>query len=71
MTIEFENYGRFYLILLCGDHHNIIYDEQPYSFRECARFIDYKMGQDSNVVGGVICNFDTGEVASVINKDND
>lgn len=69
MTIEFEDYGRFYLTLLCKDCPNITYDEHPYSFRECARFIDYKMEQDSEVIGGVICDFDTGEIVATFKPD--
>ena len=69
MIIEFEDYGRFYLTLICKDCPNITYDKHPYSFRECARFIDYKMEQDSEVIGGIICDFDTGEIVATFKPD--
>lgn len=70
MTIKFEDYGRFYLTLLCKEYPNITYDGHPYSFRECARFIAYKMEQDSEVIGGVICDFETGEVVATFKPDD-
>lgn len=70
MTIEFEDYGRFFLSLLTSDGLSTTFCDSPYSFGECARFINYKMEQNPDVIGGIICDFDTGEIVATFKSDD-
>ena len=72
MTIEFENYGRFYPTLIFLDEAISYRFEEcsPYSLKECTDFIDYKMRQNPDIEGGVICDWDTGEVVATIKPDS-
>lgn len=72
MTINFENYGRFYATLIFEDSLLSYRNENtPHSLKECADFIEYKMEQNPEVVSGIICDFDTGEVVADIKREED
>ena len=71
MTIEFENYGRFYPTLIFADEAISYRFEEcpPCSLKRCTDFIDYKMKQIPDIESGVICDWDTGEVVATIKRD--
>jgi len=73
MTIKFENYGRFYCSLAYVNNDVIDYrnESAPHNLRECADFIEYKMEQDSHIILGIICDWDTGEVVATIEREDE
>lgn len=73
MTIKFENYGHFYCSLAYSNNNVIDLrdDAMPHDLRECTDFIEYKMGQDTTIVLGIICDWDTGEVVATIERENE
>ena len=73
MTINFENYGRFYCSLAYVNNDVIDYrnESAPHSLRECADFIEYKMEQDSHIILGIICDWDTGYVVATIERESE
>lgn len=69
MTIDFENYGDFYVTLIYDDGTGLDFvAPKPYTLKQCMSFIEYKMKQDPSVSYGVISNYDNGEVAVTVSK---
>ena len=73
MTINFENYGRFYcsFAYVNNDVIDLRDPVSPHSLKECAEFITYKMEQDTSIILGIICNWDTGEVVASVERENE
>jgi len=71
MIIKFENYGHFYCSLAYTNNEVIDYrnESMPHDLRECADFIEYKMEQNSRIMLGIICDWDTGEVVATIERE--
>lgn len=64
MTVEFENYGHFYCSLSYTNNDVIeCYDGYwPRSLKECAEYLKRNMDNDSHIILGMICDWETGEV---------
>lgn len=73
MTINFENYGRFYCTLSYVDNTVIDYrnERTPHTLAEVMEFIHYHMTRDMRIILGIVCDWDTGEIVATIERDND
>ena len=73
MKIEFENYGRFYCSLAYVNNDVIDYRNplSPHTLKECTSFIENRMSFCDNVILGIICDWDTGEVVATIENERE
>ena len=71
MTINFENYGGFYINLyyldVCINYSN----NKPYTLKEATDFIEYKMGEDLSILSANIYDAETGEIVATVERDNE
>lgn len=71
MTINFENYGKFFA---CVHTPNAVISYEcanGYTLRECADFIEYKMDEDEDIYGADICDNETGEIILTIRREDE
>ena len=73
MTINFENYGRFYCALSYVDNTVVDYrnDNTPHSLAEVMEFVEYHMSRDLRIILGSVWDWDTGECVATIEREND
>lgn len=73
MTINFENYGNFYVGLNYVDGTDLAFGSttKPVNFKEAVDFIESKVKEDLTIVDAFICDAYTGEVVATIEKENE
>ena len=73
MTINFENYGRFYCALSYVDGVTVDFrnDNSPHTLAEVADFIELHMDRDMRCTLGIVCDWDTGEIVATIKRENE
>ena len=73
MTINFENYGNFYVGLNYVDGTNLAFGSttKPVNFKEAVDFIESKVKEDLTIVDAFICDAYTGEVVATIERENE
>lgn len=73
MTINFENYGNFYVGLNYVDGTDLAFGSttKPVNFKEAVDFIESKVKEDLTIVDAFICDAYTGEVVATIERENE
>lgn len=73
MTINFENYGNFYVGLNYADGTDLAFGSttKPVNFKEAVDFIESKVKEDLTIVDAFICDAYTGEVVATIERENE
>lgn len=73
MTINFENYGNFYVGLNYADGTDLAFGSttKPVNFKEAVDFIESKVNDDLTIVDAFICDAYTGEVVATIERENE
>jgi len=73
MTINFENYGNFYVGLNYADGTDLAFGSttKPVNFKEAVDFIESKVREDLTIVDAFICDAYTGEVVATIERENE
>ena len=73
MTINFENYGNFYVGLNYADGTDLAFGSttKPVNFKEAIDFIESKVKEDLTIVDAFICDAYTGEVVATIERENE
>lgn len=73
MTINFENYGNFYVGLNYVDGTDLAFGSttKPINFKEAIDFIESKVNEDLTIVDAFICDAYTGEVVATIERENE
>ena len=73
MTINFENYGNFYVGLNYADGTDLAFGSttKPVNFKEAVDFIESKVNDDLTIVDAFICDAYTGEVVATIKRENE
>ena len=66
MTIEFENYGRFYPALSYNTNEVIEHIQRANTLKRTMDFIERAMLNDGNIILGTICDAETGEVVATV-----
>ena len=66
MTIEFENYGRFYPALSYNTNEVIEHVQRANTLKRTMDFIERAMVNDGSIILGTICDAETGEVVATI-----
>ena len=73
MTINFENYGNFYVGLNYADGTDLAFGSttKPVNFKEAVDFIESKVKEDLTIVDAFICDAYTGEIVATIERENE
>lgn len=71
MTINFENYGNFYINLYYIDVCINYSENKPYTLKEATDFIEYKMTEDLSILSADIYDSETGEIIAIVTRDNE
>ena len=71
MTINFENYGKFYVAFFYDDDTHSVYDGQGegYTLKEAADFISENMENGFSVISADIVDFETGEIVASLERE--
>ena len=73
MTINFENYGKFFISFTYDDSTTDYYEAngEGYTLKEAADFISANMEASLSIVSADIIDAETGELVAIIEKDEE
>ena len=73
MTVQFENYGNFYITLHYDDntHNNYDGNGEGYNLKEAMDFIAQNMENGFSLLFADIVDTETGEIVAIIERDDD
>lgn len=71
MTINFGNYGNFYINLYYIDVCINYSENKSYTLKEATDFIEDKMTKDLSILSANIYDCETGEIVAIITRDNE
>ena len=73
MTINFENYGKFFVTFYYDDETHHTYDGQGegYTLKEAADFISENLENSCSIVSADIVDFETGEVVAILEQEEE
>ena len=71
MTIDFGNYGKFFITLAYDDdtHENFDGNGEGYNLKEAADFISQNMENSLSILFADIVDFETGEIVATIENE--
>ena len=73
MTINFENYGNFYVGLNYADGTDLAFGSttKPVNLKEAMDFIESKVNEDLTIIDAFLCDAYTGEVVATLERENE
>ncbi len=74
MTVNFENYGKFYVGLNYTDGTELTYggdESKPMNLKEATDFIEEKMREDLTIIDIFLCDAETGEIVATFERENE